>query len=374
MKKIDFLWYLILILAVSMISAFFVSTKVYNEQWAEMMMDVSQVLNEKRYYLLNDEQKTDLSLVNQSLVTDLSNKVWLIAQKNVKNSSNILDNIYFEDNFIGSAIVATNDGWLITSSDIEKLNNLVIINDDNQIIEVQEIINDSILGINYIKINQSNLEPIAIADSQSLEVGQKIYAVKPNLYNYQNELISNSIRNLHSRFITQKIDLIHYSEDIVIYGLLNTNLGDNLALINAQGQFIGFSIENKGKSYFIPSKYIRYSLTKLFINDKNINYPSLGISYLDLSEIVLNQDMSELSLGMGALVYSIDESEDFLKNDIITYINQDKINEIRSLNTLLLDYKIGDEVLVTFIRDNQELQKKVFIQSLFPEMEYSTNE
>lgn len=369
MRKVSFVLNLIIILAVSLSAGFFISTKIYNDQWQDMMSRVNDLLEDKRFNLVEDDDKSDKSeSLTETISYNLNNKIWLIADKkdilSKKSTDNILDKVHFDKDFIGSAVIVTNDGWLITNDSIKDLKNLTVINNKNEIIKVDSIVEDPVLNISYLKIDKSNLEPIAIADSDSLEIGQNVYAIKPNLYNYQNEIILNSLRSLHSRFIEKKQDLVHDPDDIVIYGLLNTYSKESLPLVNLKSQFIGFSINFNNQSYLLPSKYIRYSLTNLFNDGNEIIYPTLGISYIDLSEVVVDSDLP----ANGALVYKVvDNNSLFKKNDIIMSIENDQINEIRSLNTILLDYKIGDEINIVFTRNGEEKEVKYIIKPLVNE-------
>lgn len=358
-RKLRFLSNLLIILVISLSAAFFVSTKIYNEYWYDMMLEVDELLQDKRLNLV-EEIKANKNK-SENIFHNLNNQIWLLADNsNVFKSSDVLSNIYYHDDFIGYAVVITNDGWLMTNDNIKNTKNLVLINNKNEIIEITDVVKDELLDISYLKVDKSNLEPIAIADSNMLEISETVYAIKPNLYNYQNEAIVNSIRNLHSRFIAKKQDLIYSPEDIVIYGFLNHSLDENLPIVNEQSQFIGFSRNFEDNSYLLPSKYIRYSITKLFDNKEGIIYPSLNISYIDLSEVVINADMPE----NGALIYSVLNNKELKKEDIIISVANEQINEIKCLNTLLLDYKVGDKVKLHIIRQNKEMEVDVVLQPL----------
>ncbi|MDD3284457.1 MAG: PDZ domain-containing protein [Patescibacteria group bacterium] len=365
-NKLSLLLNLIIILVISMTSAFYISTKIYDKYWQKMMTDISEILGNNRFNFI-DEKGSISKIMNGNLAKiggssqNLNNQVWLLAKKNTTKSDSILDKIYFDENFIGTVVVFTNDGWFATNEDLKlyKSNDLVLINYKNEIVDIEKIVNDPYLGIYYIKVAKTGLEPVAIIDSVFLNVGENVYAIRPNLYSYQNEILENSIKNMYSRFIESKLDLVHKPTDIVIYGALNVDLDENLPIFNKDAQFVGFSLKNGEKTYLLPSKYIKYSLTNLFNNDNIINYPSLGVSYIDLSEVVTGSGEN-----IGAYVYEVPKNSIFKKGDIITYIENDQINQVKSLNTILLDYKIGQEINVRFIRNGQEQKEKIVISDL----------
>ena len=177
--------------------------------------------------------------------------------------------------------------------------------------------------------------------------------------NYQHDILANSIKSLHTRSIKNRVDLVYQPGD-VIYGLLNSEIDDNLPLINNKSQFIGFSVNIDNQSYLLPSKYIRYSLTQLFKENNEIVYPSLDINYIDLSEVVLDNELAN----KGAYVYNVLNSKSPLKKgDILVKVENDEINKVRSLNDILLDYKIGQEISVSLIRGAEEIELKLTIKA-----------
>jgi len=358
MNRKHFILNLIIILAISLAAGFFISTKVYHDQWQDMMFKIEEVLEDKRFNLVDELVPEDG--LSENMIFNFNSQVFLVAQKKDIASPDILLQTYFDDDFLASAVVITNDGWLITASFLEDYDDLVVITNEREIIPVQEIVSDPVLNLSYLKIDKGGLNPVAIINSGNLKIGQNVYAVRPNYYNYQHEIIDNSIRNLHARFLEKRTDLVYGAQDFS-YGLLNNYMEGDLALFNSKSQLIGFSDNQEGKTYLIPSKYIIYSFTSLFRGDKKIVYPSLDIRYIDLSELVLDNDLPS----QGAHIYEVlDRASSFKKGDIITHVENDEINEIRSLNDILLDYQINDEINVTLLRQGQEMKIKVIIQPL----------
>ncbi len=358
MKKISFILNIIFVLLVSLSAGFFISTKVYENQWQTMMSKTQELLKDKRFNLVDNLQNTKAT--TRSMAYNLNSNIYLIAKEKQKIKGDILNQIYFNQDFIAPAIVASSDGWLITSSPLQADWNLVAIDNKHQLIKIKKIINDPILHINYLKVDRTDLNPIAIADSDELEIGDTVYELKPNLYNYQHELIDDSIANLGVRPIKEKTDLVYKSGDIV-YELLNRNIDSNLPVVNAKSQFIGFVLNFNHQSYLLASKYIRYSLKKLFNGVEKITYPTLGIDYVDLSELVIDNNLPK----KGAFVYNVLDKKSVLqKGDIIMRVENDEINELRSLNDILLDYKIGSEINLTLIRNGKTVIEKVIVTEM----------
>ncbi len=342
---------LILFILISALISYF----IYNINFNKLVKKVDELLATKRINFIdeiNKNKETTKAILLKEVISDsIDNQVWLLAKVKNSKSSDILDQVYFDENFIGYAVVITSDGWLMTNNEtLLTAKDLVIISNRGEIINIENIVKDPVLKISYIKIDKNNLEPIAIADHSEIYVGNEVYAISPNLYNYQNEAIYNSIRNLHSRFIDSKQDLVHKPKDIVLYGMLTNYLDQNFPIINKESQLIGLSTNFDGNSYIIPSKYIRNSIKTLFNNNLSIVYPTLNISYVDFSEVVLNSDLPKI----GAFVYEAPRTSLIKKGDIITHVNDEQINEIKSLSTILIDYKPGTEITLTILRSGKE--------------------
>ncbi len=356
-QKTVFFLNLVLILVIALSSTFVISKFVFKRELDKTIKNLEDTSSGMVNFIDSKNQKKDKQSITGSISQNLNDKVWFVVNKKLA-SKNILDSIYFKDDFITPAVVVTNDGWLV-SKKLLNTKNIALVNQENQVIDIDYIVNDNVLGVSYIKINKTGLSPIGIADSSSLEVGQNVYAIKPNLYNYQNEIIDNSIRNLHSRLIKDKNDLIHSQNDIVINGMLTTIVDAGLPVVNEDSEMIGITLNYNDNAYFLPSNYIRYSLTRLFNNDKNIDYPTLGISYVDLSEVVSSDSFASNGL------YVYDSVNPLIKKaDILTKINNDVLNGVRSLNAVLLDYAPGTEVNIVLLRDNKEQQIKVKLSTL----------
>lgn len=350
-KFIIFLLQIFLILLVCVSASFFVSVSVYNKYWKKTLQSFGLSQNTQNIDFINDNTQDKKSAIQKDFLADsLNNQVWILAKSRNSKSANILDKVYFNDNFIAYATVVTSDGWLISNNPIKDTSSLVIINNKNEIIPVEKILKDQFLGLSYIKINKTGLEPIAISDSSDLFVGENVYGISPNIYNYQNEASYNSIKNLHSRLINQKSDLIHKSSDIAIYGLLVNNFSDNMPVVNQESQLIGFSANLQGKTYLLPGIYVRSSMKAFFDNNNSIVYPTLNISYIDLSEVVLDSNLPKV----GALVYDASKNPQLKKDDVIVSVNDERISELKTLNTILLDYKVGSEVSLTILRGSKE--------------------
>jgi S1-C subfamily serine protease len=90
--------------------------------------------------------------------------------------------------------------------------------------------------------------------------------------------------------------------------------------------------------------------------------PMLGVRYVPITKEFATRN--NLPVNEGAFVYGGDsgavvsggpaDKAGIKEGDIITKINNDKITSSRSLSSILMNYKVGDKVTLTYYRDNKE--------------------
>ena len=122
----------------------------------------------------------------------------------------------------------------------------------------------------------------------------------------------------------------------------------------------GTSVEGMGFS--IPSNEVVRVINQLVANGK-ITRPSLGIEMIDLSNVD-GQDQQDIlklpkSITKGALVLkaqsgSAADQAGSQKYDVITKINNKKVNDGGDLKTQLYKYKVGDTIKLTLYRQGKQ--------------------
>ena len=277
----------------------------------------------------------------------------------------------------GTGIIVTSDGLIMTyvSAIIPEFSEYKVLTSDGNYYDAQLLGTDTFSNLAFLKINASNLPVMPVGNSDDSKPGEKIIIIGNNMGYYANRYASGLLSNFNPVFnLSGKA--ISFSDKLE--GVFQADvpfMKDYIGgpVIDYTGQVIGIvgSIEKNGNvEYFqIPSNKMKEVIERAISKDFTSN-PSLGAYYLPLtkSQALINQ----LKTDRGALVYSSSgqqglaviagspaQKSGLMINDIIKSINGREIDLKNSLPDILYQYKKGDEVELTIVRNQQEIKIKV---------------
>ena len=132
-------------------------------------------------------------------------------------------------------------------------------------------------------------------------------------------------------------------------------------LVNATGEVIGV-ISLK----LVQTEYAMSHIESLE-SGKAITRPMLGISMLNVSDtysLYRNGIMLKDSITSGVVVVEVSKNSgasksDLQKGDVITKINNEKVDNMAYLRYELYKYNVDDEITVTYLRDSKEKTTKI---------------
>jgi serine protease Do len=266
---------------------------------------------------------------------------------------------------VGSGSIFTEDGYILTNShvvsdgDAEEIN---VLFNDGKSMPAKLIWNDTTLDLAVIKVDGKNLPAIEFGDSDKMIVGSRVVAIgNPLGLELQSTVTSGIISGLNRT--------VSFQTGASMDGLMQTDAAINSgnsggALLNTKGQLIGINTAKAGNSdgigFAIPSN-IAKKITDQIVKNGEFKSVYLGISGFDLKLLAQTTNIDTKSLGTdtGIVVQSVyDENlKSIQKGDIITAIDDKKIEDMSQLKKALLDYTVGDKAEITLYRDGKE--KKV---------------
>ncbi|MCM8525492.1 MAG: trypsin-like peptidase domain-containing protein [Lentisphaeraceae bacterium] len=273
----------------------------------------------------------------------------------------------------GSGFVWDKKGHIITNfhvvNSVSKI--FITLKDDNQQYEAKVIGIAPTKDIAVLKINApaDKLTPINLGSSDNLLVGQKTLALG-NPFGLDHTLTTGIISALN-----RKID---GSGGVEIHGIIQTDASINPGnsggpLLNSKGEVIGINtaiISNSGSSaglgFAVPVNTLKEIAPQLIKYGKEIR-PSLGV-IVD-PRIELNRGLAikvvthKATRSAGLRGITRDNWGRFYLGDIITEIDSYEINSYNDLYHCLSQYKIGDEVKVTFYRGRKKMETQITLQS-----------
>ncbi|MBR3157085.1 trypsin-like peptidase domain-containing protein [Candidatus Saccharibacteria bacterium] len=278
----------------------------------------------------------------------------------------------------GTGIIVTADGYILTNKHvINGANKVTVILDDGTSYENVEVVaTDPLNDVAFLKIKDVSDLPVAtLGNSKTINVGQQVIAIGNALGEYQNTVTSGIISGT-GRSVTAS-DGSYNTETLT--DMIQTDAAINSGnsggpLVNAAGEVIGIntatsaSAENMG--FAIPISSVKGMLAQLTESGK-AERTYLGVYATEITPEAAKA--YNLPVTSGAYLYSPSSYSAIVKGspadkaglkekDIITKVNDTTVGAAGSLTNLLGEYKPGDTVQLTVIRDGKETAVKVTLE------------
>jgi S1-C subfamily serine protease len=271
------------------------------------------------------------------------------------------------------------------------LTNFHVVENANRGIEVQlsnkhkytakVIGTDRVHDLALLKIDATNLQPVTLADSSGLSVGQKVYAIGNPF----------GLTGTMTRGIISSIRSIRGSEGAPIEDAIQTDAAINPGnsggpLLNSRGEVIGINTmiasngaeQSSGIGFAIPVNTAKAVLADLTRYGK-VKRPSLGIV-----SFAIGSDLAEqmgLTASAGVLIQKVipggaaeraglrgGNEQAYLGNqpimvggDLIVAIDGQQVTDPQDINEVMDRHQAGDSVSVTVVRGRRQMTLKLIL-------------
>ena len=281
----------------------------------------------------------------------------------------------------GTGFIVDEAGYILTNSHV--------INDgdyktvtvhlyDGRVIEGEVLWNDSTLDLAIVKIEADNLVAAELGDSDELKVGSYAAALgNPLGLQFKFSMSQGIISGLDR---TIEVSNGSSSYTTTMEGLLQTDATINSGnsggpLVNSNGQVIGINsakaTEGESMGFAIPINAAKPIIAQIK-ETGSFRRAYLGITGIGLEESGSNYDAAAFKerygTDKGIYVNSVAsgggaERAGLKKGDIIISIEGTEVGTMNKINTVLVAYKDGDSVEVTYLRDGKTETVMVVLSS-----------
>ena len=282
----------------------------------------------------------------------------------------------------GSGIILSEDGYIVTNAHViydseygcgEATAVEIRMSDEETTYDAKVVAYDIETDLAVLKVDQTGLTAAEFGDSDQCQVGDAVVAIgNPLGLELQNTVTCGIISALNRKVTINDKTMTLIQTDTAIN---NGNSGG--PLINSSGQVVGInsakmssSVSSSGATiegigFAIPMTEAREIVDDLINYGYVTGRPQLGISCQDVSEAV----SQAYNLPIGAYVISVTDggaaAEAGLQvGDVITAINDNKIETTEELNNYKNEYNAGDTVTLTIVRNGQEQKVSVVLQEV----------
>jgi S1-C subfamily serine protease len=277
----------------------------------------------------------------------------------------------------GSGVVWSKNGYIVTNFHVIKDGSSFKVTLSDQSVWKAEVVGvepDKDLAVLKIEAPADKLSPMLRGLSDNLKIGQNVLAIG-NPFGFDHSLTTGIISGLGRE--------IQSLTGRPIRGMIQTDAAINPGnsggpLLDSQGKLIGINTAiysptgtYSGVGFAVPIDTVNRIIPDL-INFGHLKKPSLGIRVLDDNYIskqmrVKGAIIAEVIAGgsaakAGLKPIKIDRYGQLLLGDVITGINDEKIDNFNDLFLALEDLKTGSEAILTLIRDRREKKVKILVQ------------
>ena len=271
---------------------------------------------------------------------------------------------------VGTGFIISSDGLIVTNKHV--VNDLtakykIIIGEET--FEVKNIYRDPINDLAILKIDQINLIPVDLGDSDQLKVGQTVIAIGTALGEFRSTVTKGVISGL-GRGITASGQGVASEK---LEGVIQTDAAINSGnsggpLFNSSGQVIGVNVatsqNGQNIGFALPINLVKESVAN-FRKTGEFDRPYLGVIYKTISVDAAKKN----NVPVGDYIETVAENSPAEKSgiktgDIVIEIDGQKItgDDKVSIAKTISQRKIGDEVKIKLIRDGKEIEITVVLE------------
>ena len=264
---------------------------------------------------------------------------------------------------LGSGIIVSEDGYILTNEHVSgaKYSKCYIsIEGDSKEYQGTVMWSDSDIDLSIVKIERLGLTPIKLGDSESIKIGNIVYAIgNPIGLEFERTVTSGIISAVNRTIKLKEDENYSYMEDLIQTDATINSGNSGGPLINSSGQVIGINTvkieEAEGIGFSIPINIVKPIIEKIK-KDDNFTEASLGIYAYD-KEVIQYLD-EDLEFNSGIYVVSVKKDTEtykkgILEGDIITMIDDVEVNKVTDLRKYIYTKNVGDIVRLTITRNRK---------------------
>lgn len=318
-----------------------------------------------RYFPVESKVITEKKTINQTILNETA------IEKSIENVYDAVVTIesYKNNQNIGSGTgfvykTDTKNGYILTNHHvINGADKVEVILTNNEVVEVKMLGSDSYTDLAVLSIEKDKvIKTATLGNSDDIKLGATVFTVGSPMGSDYSGSITRGIISGKDRTI---------ENDSVITKVIQTDAAINPGnsggpLVNLAGEVIGITSmklaqeEIEGMGFAIPINDAKTYVESLEKGEK-ISRPQMGVSLINVSDRYslfvygINID-SNITSGVVVAEVSKNSSAEkagLEKGDVITKFDNNDVTSVSKLRYYLYQYKIGDKIKVTYIRDGK---------------------
>ena len=269
---------------------------------------------------------------------------------------------------LGTGVIVSENGYILSNEHVtgSKYSNCYVTLENGRSYTANVVWSDSNLDLSICKISVKNLPYATLGDSNNVHVGEQVYAIgNPIGYEFQRTVTAGIISATNRTVRIDENDQSVYMEDLIQTDATINPGNSGGPLINLDGNVVGITsvkiTSAEGIGFAVPIN-ITKPIIEAYIKEDKFEEATLGIFAYDKNIIPYIDEKVEATQGIyvGQIALDSNATKTGLKiGDVITKIDNLKLNKMCDLRCYIYTKKPGDEVNLTIVRNNKEQQIKV---------------
>ena len=269
---------------------------------------------------------------------------------------------------LGTGVIVSENGYILSNEHVtgSKYSNCYVTLENGRNYTANVVWSDSSLDLSICKISVKNLPYANLGDSSNVHVGEQVYAIgNPIGYEFQRTVTSGIISATDRTVRIDENDQSVYMEDLIQTDATINPGNSGGPLINLDGNVIGITsvkiTSAEGIGFAVPIN-ITKPIIESYMKEDKFEEATLGIFAYDKNIIPYIDEKAEVTQGIyvGQIALDSNAAKTVLKiGDVITKIDDLKLNKMCDLRCYIYTKKPGNEVSLTILRNNKEQQVKV---------------
>jgi Do/DeqQ family serine protease len=266
----------------------------------------------------------------------------------------------FRQSALGSGVIVTTDGYILTNQHVvDGADQIHVEMTDGRTLTAKVVGSDKPSDLALLKVDASDVHPIAIGNSDAVQVGDVVLAVGNPLGVGQTVtmgIISAKGRSTSTRGAVSYEDFLQTDAPI--------NQGNSGgALVNTKGELIGINSQivsngggNIGIGFAIPANMARHVMDDLRTKGR-VTRAQLGVAIQPVtSDMAASLGLKEVG---GAIISSVTagsaaDRAGLKRGDVIKAFNGQPVRDINTLRNHVADAGPGSTADITILRDGSE--------------------
>ena len=317
------------------------TTKVKSTTYSENVENVK----EKSDSLADTIERTTKSIVGISKLKNAGNSIF--------NSSDV------GKIGLGTGVIVGKNGYILSNEHLtgERFSRCYITLEDGRNFDGTVVWSDVDLDLSIVKINAKELPTVVIGDSNSIRVGESVYAIgNPIGFEFRRTVTSGIISAKNRTIKLDENNQLSYMTDLIQTDATINPGNSGGPLIYPNGEVIGINTVKissaEGIGFAVPINVVK-NVIKSFNEEDKFEEATIGISGYDRE--VIPYLTSNINFSKGIYVAKIDatgpaSNSDLKEGDIITSCDGVEVNTMNEFKELIYTKKPGDVVLLKINR------------------------